>query len=67
MTFPIIEGRFTIYDLHCLCNILVAKIPMIKVCNPFPFRKTVFVTSLTKQCYVLFEIMFCVFFVEPHF
>ena len=42
MTFPIIQGRFTIYDLHCLCNILVAKIPMIKVCNPFPFRKTVF-------------------------
>ena len=30
-----------IYDLHCLCNSLVVKIPMIKVCNPSPFRKTI--------------------------
>ena len=31
-----------IYDLPCLCNILVVKIPKIKVCNPSPFRKNVF-------------------------
>ena len=31
-----------IYDLHCLCNILVVKIPKIKVCNPSPFTKNVF-------------------------
>ena len=29
-----------IYDLRCLCSILVVKIPKIKVCNPFPFKKT---------------------------
>ena len=59
-----------IYDLHCLCNILLVKIHKIKVCNPSPFRKTCFVMSLTKQCHVLFEITFHVFFfffVEPHF
>ena len=44
-----------IYDLHCLFNILVAKILKIKikieikVCNPSPFRKTCFVTSLTNK------------------
>ena len=46
-----------IYDLHCLCNILLVKIPKIKVCNPSPL-KTCFATSLTKQCHVLFEITF---------
>ena len=51
-----------IYDVHCLCNILVVKIPKVKVCNPSPFRKTCFVTSLMKQCHVLFEITFHVFF-----
>ena len=53
-----------IYDLHCLCNILVVKIPRIKVCNPSPFRKTCFETSLTKQIksHVLFQITFHVFF-----
>ena len=56
-----------IYDLQCLCNILVVKIPKIKVCNQSLFKKTCFVTSLTKQCHVLFEIMFHVFFfVKPH-
>ena len=30
-----------IYDF-CLCNILVPKIPKIRVCNPSPFRKTCF-------------------------
>ena len=56
-----------IYDLHCLCNISVVKIPRIKVCNPSPFRKTCFVTSFTKQCYVFFEITFHVFFfIESH-
>ena len=35
---------------------------LIKVCNNSPFRRTCFVTSLTKQCYVLFEITFFVFF-----
>ena len=52
-----------IYDLHCLCNILVVKFPKIKVRNPSPFRKTYFVTSLMKQYHVLFEITFHVFFV----
>ena len=47
-----------IYDLHCLWNTVVVKIPKIKVCNPSPFRKTFFVTSLTKQCHLLFEITF---------
>ena len=36
--------------------------PKIKVCNPSPFRKTCFVTSLTKRCHVLLEITFHVFF-----
>ena len=34
-----------IYDLHCLRNILVVKIPKIKLCNPSSFRKTCFVMS----------------------
>ena len=43
------------------------KIRKIKICNPSPFRKTCFVTSLTKQCHVLFEIAFHVFFcIKPH-
>ena len=46
-----------VFNLHCLCNILV-KISKIKVCNPSSFKKTGFVTSLTKQCHVLFEITF---------
>ena len=50
------------YNLHCLCNILVVKIPKIKVRNPSPFRKTCLVTALTKQSHVLFEIAFYVFF-----
>ena len=54
-----------IYDLHCLCNILVVKIPKIKVRNPSPFRKTYFVTSsLMKQYHVLLKSRFtCFFFV----
>ena len=41
-----------------VCNILVVKIPKIKVCDPSQFMKTCFVTSLTNQCHVLFEITF---------
>ena len=37
---------------------MVVKIPKIKVCNPFPFRKTSFATSLKKRCHMLFEITF---------
>ena len=60
VTFPIIPGELTIYTDGC--DILVVNIPKIKVCNNSPFRRTCFVTSLTKQCYVLFEIAFFVFF-----
>ena len=49
------------------CNILVVKIPKIKVCNPSQFRKTCFVTSLTNECHVLFEIKFFLATFVVHF
>ena len=55
-----------INDLHSLGNILVAKIPKIKFCNPSPFRKTYVLTSWTKQCFVFFEITFHVSFSLSH-
>ena len=44
----------------------MVKIPKIKVCKLSPFRKTCFVTSLMKQCHVLFEITFSAFFSLSH-
>ena len=49
-----------IYELHCLCNILVVKTPKINIFNPSTFRKMCFVTPLT------IEAMSRVVFVEPH-
>ena len=37
--FPIIQGKFRIYTVY-VAFCLVVKIPKIKICNPFPFRKT---------------------------
>ena len=54
------QGEFTVYTVTF--NILVVKIPKINICNLSPFRKKCFGESVTKQCRVLFEITFYVFY-----